>query len=216
MKYSIVILLIIFLFTSCKPTSNIITSKDDAIKRGVYNQNIPQKTNTVKVKKNLNENTSKQYVQSLIPKKNSRLNDQNENDIVIENGNSNYLIDQLINSAYSNLGFGYRGGGTNKDGFDCSGLMYSTFKKYDITLPRSSHEMAELGHKIDLDKAKKGDLIFFINNGKKRINHVGMIVEINGEDVKFIHSSTQSGVIISSLKESYYDRTFKQINRIIK
>jgi hypothetical protein len=45
---------------------------------------------------------------------------------------------------------------------------------------------------------------------------VGMIVEINGEDVKFIHSSTQSGVIISSLKESYYDRTFKQINRIIK
>jgi lipoprotein Spr len=94
--------------------------------------------------------------------------------------------------------------------------MYSTFKKYDITLPRSSHEMAELGHKIDLDKAKKGDLIFFINNGKKRINHVGMIVEINGEDVKFIHSSTQSGVIISSLKESYYDRTFKQINRIIK
>ena len=216
MKYSIVILLIIFLFTSCKPTSNIITSKDDAIKRGVYNQNIPQKTNTVKVKKNQNENTSKQYVQSLIPKKNSRLNDQNENDIVIENGDSNYLIDQLINSAYSNLGVGYRGGGTNKDGFDCSGLMYSTFKKYDITLPRSSHEMAELGHKIDLDKAKKGDLIFFINNGKKRINHVGMIVEINGEDVKFIHSSTQSGVIISSLKESYYDRTFKQINRIIK
>jgi lipoprotein Spr len=216
LKYSIVILLIIFLFTSCKPTSNIITSKDNAIKRGVHNQNIPQKTNTVKVKKNLNENTSKQYVQSLIPKKNSRLNDQNENDIVIENGDSNYLIDQLINSAYSNLGVGYRGGGTNKDGFDCSGLMYSTFKKYDITLPRSSHEMAELGHKIDLDKAKKGDLIFFINNGKKRINHVGMIVEINGEDVKFIHSSTQSGVIISSLKESYYDRTFKQINRIIK
>ena len=131
----------------------------------------PQKTNTEKVKKNQNINTSKQVVQSLIPKKNSKLNDQNENDIIIENGDSNYLIDQLINSAYSNLGLGYRGGGTNKDGFDCSGLMYSTFKKYDITLPRSSHEMAELGHKIDLDKEQfDKSLEFIIWDIKKFLN----------------------------------------------
>jgi len=149
-------------------------------------------------------------------KKNTVLNDNNAIDIFIENNTESYLVLQLINVASDKLGTGYRSGGTTTAGFDCSGLMYSTFKKFDITLPRSSHEMAEIGTEINPENAKKGDLIFFINRGQHRINHVGMIVEINGDEIKFIHSSTQGGVIISSLKESYYERTFKQINRIIE
>jgi cell wall-associated NlpC family hydrolase len=149
-------------------------------------------------------------------KKNTVLNDKNATDIFIENNTESYLALQLINVASDKLGTGYRSGGTTTAGFDCSGLMYSTFKKFDITLPRSSHEMAEIGTEINPENAKKGDLIFFINRGQRRINHVGMIVEVNGDEIKFIHSSTQGGVIISSLKESYYERTFKQINRIIE
>jgi len=42
------------------------------------------------------------------------------------------------------------------------------------------------------------------------------VVEVNGDEVKFIHSSTQSGVVISSIKEPYYQRTFVQINRVIE
>ena len=216
MKNSLLILSILLLFTACKPTSNIITSKDVAIKKGIYSQPVLAKNTTVKVKKNQKEYTLKQDISTSKSKKTASLNDQNETDIVIENEDSNYLISQIINSASDNLGVTYRGGGTTKSGFDCSGLMYATFKKFDITLPRSSHEMAEVGVQIDKDNAKKGDLIFFINRGQKRVNHVGMIVEVNGDEIKFIHSSTQSGVIISSLKESYYDRTFKQINRIIE
>ena len=144
------------------------------------------------------------------------INNKNATDIFIENNTDSYLALQLINVASDNLGTSYRSGGTTPAGFDCSGLMYSTFKKFDITLPRSSYEMAEAGKQIDLDKAKKGDLIFFINRGQHRINHVGMIVEVNGDEIKFIHSSTTGGVMISSLKESYYERTFKQINRIIE
>jgi cell wall-associated NlpC family hydrolase len=147
-------------------------------------------------------------------KKNTVLNDKNATDIFIENNTESYLALQLINVASDKLGTGYRSGGTTPAGFDCSGIMYSTFKKFDITLPRSSHEMAEIGTEINTENAKKGDLIFFINRGQHRINHVGMIVEVNGDEIKFIHSSTQGGVIISSLKESYYERTFKQINRI--
>lgn len=150
------------------------------------------------------------------PKKKSILVDKNESDIIIENESDSYLALQLINVASDNLGVTYRGGGTTKAGFDCSGLVYSTFKQFDITLPRSSHEMAEVGTIVDFNEAKKGDLIFFINRGGRRINHVGMIVEVNGDDIRFIHSSTQGGVIISSLKESYYDRTFKQINRVLE
>lgn len=206
------------LFTACKPTSSIVTNKDEAMKRGIYKEPVAAKTTTpiARPKKQPREYANKQAVQAPAPKKSSRINDENANDIVIENEDSNYLIQQIINSASDNLGVTYRGGGTTKAGFDCSGLMYSTFKKFDITLPRSSHQMAEYGTPIDLNKAKKGDLIFFINRGQRRINHVGMIVEVNGDDVRFIHSSTQSGVIISSLKESYYERTFKQINRVIQ
>lgn len=144
------------------------------------------------------------------------INNQNDPDIIIDDEDASYLVKQLINSASENLGVGYRGGGTTKAGFDCSGLIYTTFKKFDITLPRSSHEMATVGTKIDLSDAKKGDLIFFINRGQRRINHVGMVVEVSNDEVKFIHSSTQSGVIISSTKEPYYNRTFVQINRVLQ
>ena len=161
-------------------------------------------------------NTSTKSFNTDPKKKNTVLNDKNATDIFIENNTESYLALQLINVASDKLGTGYRSGGTTPAGFDCSGLMYSTFKKFDITLPRSSHEMAEIGTEINPENAKKGDLIFFINRGQHRINHVGMIVEVNGDEIKFIHSSTQGGVIISSLKESYYERTFKQINRIIE
>ena len=161
-------------------------------------------------------NTSTKSFNTDPKKKNTVLNDKNATDIFIENNTESYLAIQLINVASDKLGTGYRSGGTTTAGFDCSGLMYSTFKKFDITLPRSSHEMAEIGTEINPENAKKGDLIFFINRGQHRINHVGMIVEVNGDEIKFIHSSTQGGVIISSLKESYYGRTFKQINRIIE
>jgi cell wall-associated NlpC family hydrolase len=163
-----------------------------------------------------NLNTSTKSFNTDPKKKNTVLNDNNATDIFIENNTESYLALQLINVASDKLGTGYRSGGTTTAGFDCSGLMYSTFKKFDITLPRSSHEMAEIGTEINTENAKKGDLIFFINRGQRRINHVGMIVEVNGDEIKFIHSSTQGGVIISSLKESYYERTFKQINRIIE
>jgi cell wall-associated NlpC family hydrolase len=161
-------------------------------------------------------NTSTKSFNTDPKKKNTVLNDKNATDIFIENNTESYLALQLINVASDKLGAGYRSGGTTPAGFDCSGLMYSTFKKFDITLPRSSHQMAEIGTEINPEDAKKGDLIFFINRGQHRINHVGMIVEVNGDEIKFIHSSTQGGVIISSLKESYYERTFKQINRIIE
>jgi cell wall-associated NlpC family hydrolase len=216
LKYSLFILSILLLFTACKPTSNIITSKDAAVKKGIYTEPVSVKSSAFKKKKSQKQYVNREVIQSPSQKKTAGINNQNASDILIDNGDSNYLIDQIINSASDNLGVNYRAGGTTSAGFDCSGLMYSTFKKFDITLPRSSYEMAEVGTPIDIEKAKKGDLIFFINRGQSRINHVGMIVEVNGDEIKFIHSSTQGGVMISSLKESYYERTFKQINRIIE
>lgn len=124
-------------------------------------------------------------------------------------------IQFLIETASKNLGIRYRRGGSNFSGFDCSGLMFSAFKEIDFTLPRSSNQQAEIGAKIQKDQAQKGDLIFFATNGSRSINHVGMITEIIGDEIKFIHSSVHLGVIISSIKEAYYSKRFKQINRIL-
>lgn len=220
MKKLAYISLLLVLFTACKPTANIVTSKEVAIKKGTYSEPKPvaytaPKTSEKKKKIQSNEVAANPKYTSKTVKK-VGIDTKNEDDIFIENDEASYLVKQIINSASDNLGVGYRGGGTTKDGFDCSGLIYSTFKKFDITLPRSSHEMATVGDKVDLDHAKKGDLIFFINRGQRRINHVGMVVEVSSDEIKFIHSSTQSGVIISSTKEPYYHRTFAQINRVLQ
>jgi cell wall-associated NlpC family hydrolase len=138
----------------------------------------------------------------------------------IENKETNTVrnadfIDQLISKASENIGTRYRSGGTTTEGFDCSGFMYYTFSNYDIKLPRSSVEMASYGSKIDVQNAQKGDLIFFKTRGSSRINHVGMVVEVLEDEIKFIHSATHGGVIISSTKESYYERNLVQVNRVL-
>lgn len=136
---------------------------------------------------------------------------------LIKVSNHSDLIDQLIESATENIGTCYRSGGTTKAGFDCSGLMYCTFGNFDIKLPRSSIEQSRIGMKVNTDEAQKGDLIFFKTNGRHQINHVGMVVEVfNDGEIKFVHSSTHGGVMISSTKEPYYERTFSQVNRILE
>lgn len=122
----------------------------------------------------------------------------------------------LIAKASEHIGTRYRGGGTTSAGFDCSGLMFATYKHIDMTLPRSSGSMAVgAGVRVDRNQAQKGDLIFFTTNGRGSINHVGMITEVLEDEIKFIHSSVQAGVIISSTKEPYYSKRFVQINRVL-
>jgi cell wall-associated NlpC family hydrolase len=126
------------------------------------------------------------------------------------------LVNQLIESASGHIGTRYRSGGTTAAGFDCSGFMCSTFGGFDIKLPRSSIEQSSFGEKVDTENVQKGDLIFFKTNGRRHINHVGMVVDVVEGEIKFIHSSTHAGVIISSTKEPYYHRNFAQVNRVVK
>lgn len=130
--------------------------------------------------------------------------------------NPSDLVDQLVYNATDNIGTRYRYGGTTKDGFDCSGLMYATFGNFDIKLPRSSIEQSRIGTQVNTNEAQKGDLIFFKTNGRRQINHVGMVVEVTDEEIKFVHASTHGGVMISSTKESYYERAFSQVNRVLE
>jgi cell wall-associated NlpC family hydrolase len=184
--------------------AQVVTSKKEAIKKGIYNQ--PETTSKSKV----NSKTSKNSRKNL----KSIINDKNDDDLIFE-GTENYVALQMINNAMNFLGVRYRGGGTTIAGMDCSGMVTAVFNIFGLQLPRSSHEMARVGEKIDRSEVKKGDLVFFKTNGRNQINHVGMVVEVEGDEIKFIHSSTQKGVIISSTKEPYYQRTFAQANRVL-
>lgn len=223
MRQIILIFLLSIIVISCKSTSSsVITTKKEAIKKNKCNYNLGNRITSIEKKMTeqklyfAKKDKLELEVIKIEPNKKINLDHNGEEDIVISSEDASYLSEQLVNNASDNLGSHYRTGGTSKSGFDCSGLMYATFKNFDIILPRVSTDMAKIGRVLQRNEIRKGDLIFFKTNGRKHINHVGMVIEAHGDDVKFIHSSTKYGVIISTTKDTYYGRTFAQVNRVIE
>ena len=76
--------------------------------------------------------------------------------------------------------------------------------------------MAEKGKRVKINKVQKGDLLFFKTKRRaKKINHVGMVVAVEGDVIKFIHSSSSRGVIVSSLREGYWNKAFVKATRVL-
>ncbi len=200
---------------SCKPTTSVIvTSKEEAQKKGIYKAPQPNKA-TVSTTKSAGNSSVKKGTENTKSEKKYKITDVEDTDFVADNDNTSYFIKQLINTAMQYNGVRYRGGGTTTAGMDCSGLVTTVFKTYDVSLPRSSNDMSKVGEKLNRNEIKKGDLVFFRTNGRSVINHVGLVTEVKDDEIIFIHSSVQRGVIISSTKEPYYQRTFAQANRIL-
>lgn len=124
--------------------------------------------------------------------------------------------DNIINTALTFSGVRYKYGGTTRKGMDCSGLLYVSFSEHDVELPRTSSRMAERGKRIRVKDIEKGDLLFFkTTRGSKRINHVGMVVTVEEDEIKFIHASTSRGVTISSLRDGFWNQAFVKATRIL-
>lgn len=121
----------------------------------------------------------------------------------------------IIDFARSFEGTPYRYGGTTRAGMDCSGLVCTAFEQEQISLPRSSKDMATQGIRVSLREVQPGDLVFFKTTRRNVISHVGIVVETADGIIQFIHSSTQAGVIISSMTEDYWKRTFVEARRVI-
>lgn len=110
------------------------------------------------------------------------------------------------------IGTEYQLGGSNVEGMDCSGFVYTIFKNaLNLELPRTTRTLARTGHPIQARSLRLGDLVFFRSARSRRINHVGIYIE-HGQ---FVHASTSKGVIISDLNESYYSSLFMMARRII-
>lgn len=237
-----------FLLASFTASAQIVTSKKEAQKKGIYSYTettastpapAPKKPAAMKEvasldnkdivayepvqKKEMSKGGPKKSEAAPPKKKSSKkdfkslLTDTPDPDFTPEPEES-YLAIQIVNNAMDFIGVRYRAGGTTKDGMDCSGMVYTTFRIFDITLPRSSRDMAGAGREVKLSEVKRGDLLLFKNSHNRRtINHVGIVTEVTEEgEVKFIHSSTSSGVIVSSMNEPYHARTFVQANRVIE
>lgn len=106
---------------------------------------------------------------------------------------------ELVATAKDLIGTKYRGGGTTKAGFDCSGFVSYVYNDLGVSLPRTSSGMYASGSKIDKSDLSSGDLVFFNTSGRG-VSHVGIYIG----DGKFIHSSTSKGVKIDKLSDPYY------------
>ena len=119
---------------------------------------------------------------------------------------------KLFTVAEEWLGVPYRYGGKTKKGCDCSGFVSQAYKAvYGKSLERNSAAIRDKNcSKIKRSQLRTGDLVFFKTGSSRKINHVGIYLK----DDKFIHASSSKGVIVSSLNEKYYIRTYACSGRV--
>ncbi|AIW90277.1 hypothetical protein JO41_11065 [Treponema sp. OMZ 838] len=120
----------------------------------------------------------------------------------------------FVNNALSYLGTPYRYAGHSRKGMDCSGFVFRNGADVlKLQMPRRSDALAEYAKRITDEEIQPGDLLFFNTAGG--ISHVGIYIGAG----KFIHSASDgphTGVIISSIQESYWRKTYRFAGSIMK
>ena len=81
----------------------------------------------------------------------------------------------------------YRYGAAGPGAFDCSGLVYYSFHKAGLShVPRSSSQQARFADRIKRKNLRKGDLIFFHDNGS--VYHAAVFAGWKNHHRYMIHS----------------------------
>lgn len=107
---------------------------------------------------------------------------------------------QVADYALSFTVFPYVIEGTTPAGFDCSGLVSYVYKAFGIDLPHGVRYLYQEGQEIARDEIRPGDLLFFGS-----LAHVAIYL---GDNL-IVHASTpESGIKVSSLSESFYQKNF--------
>lgn len=121
------------------------------------------------------------------------------------------VCESLLDHARTWLGTPYSYGGASYRGTDCSGFTMAVFAEFDYKLSHSAAAQYRRSEHVTASQRKAGDLVFFTAPGYSSIEHVGIYLG-NG---RFIHASSSSGVIISSLYEDYYSTHYYGAGRIL-
>ena len=117
---------------------------------------------------------------------------------------------EIANYALGFVGYPYVYGGSSPSGFDCSGFMQYIFRQFGININRTATAQLADGYAVSYDNMLPGDIVYF--GYGNTASHVGMYIG-GGQ---FVHAEDPySGVVISSLSESYYASRFLCAHRIV-
>jgi cell wall-associated NlpC family hydrolase len=112
--------------------------------------------------------------------------------------------------ALSMVGRPYRHGGDTPAGFDCSGLVSYSYGQAGVRVSRETRSLREQGILIRTAQLRRGDLLFFDQEGKK-FSHVGLYLG----DGTFVHAPSSGGrVRVDRLDAEYWQRHFLEARRI--
>jgi cell wall-associated NlpC family hydrolase len=118
-----------------------------------------------------------------------------------------FLRNRIAELAQKYLGVPYKYASIGPDGFDCSGFVYFVFREAaGMEVSRSSVGIWNSGKKIALEQVRTGDVLVFTTI-RRGASHAGIVLENGPNGIIFIHAASdgpQTGVIISSMNESYY------------
>lgn len=121
---------------------------------------------------------------------------------------------RIVCSAWGQMGKRYRAGSASpQKGFDCSGLVWWSYKQNGVKVPRITKDQATAGRRISRKAALPGDIVVFKTSQSPRGLHTG----IYAGDGKFIHSpSSGKSVCLESLSSSYWRDKLISIRRIAR
>lgn len=121
------------------------------------------------------------------------------------------LGQKIANYAKTFVGYPYVYGGSSPSGFDCSGFVQYIYKQYGISLNRTATSQLKNGYSVSYADMKPGDIIYF--GYGNTATHVGIYIG-NGN---FVHAENWStGVVITSLSQSYYANRYLCTRRIVE
>ena len=125
------------------------------------------------------------------------------------------LIDSIIEVGKQFLGKPYRYKSESTPMLDCSGFICHIYDHLDLKLSRSSASQAVQTRRIDFADVQPGDLLFFKgrNISSSAVGHVSMVIEVNDNGLKMMHSCRR-GVIIDDYPMSYYKERFLFAGRL--
>jgi lipoprotein Spr len=124
-------------------------------------------------------------------------------------GQDKGVSERIVDSTKAWIGVPYLYGGVTVDGVDCSGLVQNVFKQNGIELPRTSQDQFRSGMGVPRSQLKPADLVFFSTSGSGA-SHVGIYIG----DENFV-SATREQVEIQSLKQEYWNSTYRGSRRVV-
>ncbi|MEO1448097.1 MAG: NlpC/P60 family protein [Bacteroidota bacterium] len=119
-------------------------------------------------------------------------------------------VRELIATAESYEGTPYRLGGMSRKGIDCSGLVCKSYESIGRSVPRTTSQMSRTGKNVSKKRIQPGHLVFFNSKNSSGVNHVGLVTEVRGETIYFVHATTSRGVRTDNLSDPYWAKRYRK------